>query len=46
MGVNIVFFNISTREIISIKREVKTVGTGGSFRNFWFGPIKNIDSSL
>jgi hypothetical protein len=46
MGVNIVFFNISTREIISIKREVKTVGTGGSFRNFWFGPIKDIDSSL
>jgi hypothetical protein len=45
-GVNIVFFDIATREIISAKREVKTVGTGGSYRFFWFGPIKDTDSGL
>jgi hypothetical protein len=45
-GVNVVFFDIATREIISAKREIKTVGTGGSFRFFWFGPIKDTDSGL
>jgi hypothetical protein len=45
-GVNVVFFDIATREIISSKREIRTVGTGGSYRFFWFGPIKDIDSSL
>jgi hypothetical protein len=45
-GVNVVFFDIATRQIISIKREVKKVGTGGSYRFFWFGPIKDTDSEL
>jgi hypothetical protein len=45
-GISVVFFDIATREIISAKHEIKTVGTGGSFRNFWFGPIKDTDSGL
>jgi len=45
-GVNVVFFDIATREIISSKHEIKTVSTGGSFRFFWFGPIKDTDSGL
>jgi hypothetical protein len=45
-GVNVVFFDIATREIISSKREIKTVGTGGSYRFLWFGPIKETDSGL
>jgi hypothetical protein len=42
----IVYFDIANREVLSSKREVSSVGTGGSFRNFWFGPIKSIDSGL
>ena len=42
----VVYFDIATREVLSTKREVSSVGTGGSFRNFWFGPIKTIDSGL
>jgi hypothetical protein len=45
-GINVIFFDIATREIISSKREVKSVAFGGSFRNLWFGPIKDIDSNL
>ncbi len=45
-GINVVFFDVATREIISSKRKIKTVGTGGSFRNCWFGPIKDVDSGL
>jgi hypothetical protein len=45
-AVYVVFFDIATREIISAKREVHYVGNGGSFRNFWFGPIKDTDSTL
>jgi hypothetical protein len=45
-GVNVVFFDVATREIIFNKREIKTVGTGGSYRFFWFGPIKDTDSNL
>jgi len=42
----IVFFNIATREVISSERVVRRVSSGGSFRNFWFGPIKDSDSTL
>jgi hypothetical protein len=42
----VVFFDIATREVFSARREAWPVGTGGSFRNFWFGPIKDIDSQL
>jgi hypothetical protein len=42
----VVFFDLKTREILSCKREVRGVSTGGSFRNFWFGPIKDIDEGL
>jgi len=45
-GINVVFFDIATRKIISFKHEIKMVKTGGSFLFFWFGPIKNVDSNL
>jgi hypothetical protein len=45
-GVNAVFFDIATREIHSARREVNTTSASGSFRNFWFGPIKDADSGL
>jgi hypothetical protein len=45
-AVYVVFFDVATREVLSAKREVRTIGTGGSFRNFWFGPIKDVDSEL
>ena len=45
-AVYVVFFDVATREVLSSKREVRNVGTGGSFRNFWFGPIKDVDSEL
>jgi hypothetical protein len=45
-SVYVVFFDIATREILSAKREIKYVNTGGSFRFFWFGPIKDADSTL
>lgn len=45
-GISVVFFDIATHEIISCKRTVKTVSTGGSFRFFWFGPVKDTDSEL
>ncbi len=45
-AIYVVFFDIATREVISAKREVYDVSSGGSFRNFWFGPIKNTDEHL
>lgn len=45
-AVHVVFFDVATREVISKRREVRDVGTGGSFRNFWFGPIKDIDADI
>jgi hypothetical protein len=45
-SVNVVFFDIATRQIISVSREVNTVDTGESYRSFWFGPIKDTDSGL
>ena len=45
-AVYVVFFDVETREVISAQREIRAVTTGGSFRNFWFGPIKDIDSDL
>ncbi len=45
-AIYVVFFDIATREVLSSKREIRYIGTGGSFRNFWFGPIKDIDSEL
>jgi len=45
-AVYIVFFDVSTRQVISAKREVNHITTGVSFRNFWFGPIKDTASTL
>ena len=45
-AIYVVFFDIATREVISVERKVHDVWTGGNFRNFWFGPIKDTDSSL
>jgi hypothetical protein len=45
-AVYVVFFDVASREVISVRREIRDVTTGGSFRNFWFGPIKDIDSDL
>ncbi len=46
VAIYVVFFDIATREVISVKREVHRVGSGGGFRNYWFGPIKDADGSL
>jgi len=45
-AVYVVFFDVATREIISARREVSGVSVGSGYRNYWFGPIKNIDSEL
>lgn len=45
-AVYVVFFDIATREVISANRETASISTGGNFRNFWFGPIKDADKSL
>jgi len=45
-AVYVVFFDIATRKVISAKRELHFVSTGGNFRNFWFGPIKSTDKNL
>ena len=44
--VYVVFFDVATRELISAERQVYEVRSGSNFRNFWFGPIKDADSSL
>lgn len=45
-AVYVVFFDIASRGVLSSKREVRSIATGGSFRNLWFGPIKDVDSDL
>lgn len=45
-AVYVVFFDVESREVISLERQTQTVKTGGGFRNFWFGVIKRTDSSL
>lgn len=45
-AVYVVFFDVATRELISADRQVYEVRSGSNFRNFWFGPIKDADSSL
>ena len=45
-AVYVVFFDVATREVISAEREVYTIQSAANFRNFWFGPIKDADSSL
>ncbi|HTB82781.1 MAG TPA: hypothetical protein VK742_03935 [Candidatus Sulfotelmatobacter sp.] len=45
-AVYVVFFDVATRRVISAKREVYPTSMGVSFRNFWFGPIKDTASTL
>jgi hypothetical protein len=45
-AVYVVFFDIATRNVISSKREVNGISSGSSFRNFWFGPIKDAADTL
>jgi hypothetical protein len=45
-AVYVVFFDVATREVISATREFHFVSSGGNFRNFWFGPIKETDKKL
>ncbi len=45
-AVYVVFFDLSSREVVSIERQVQTVKTAGNFRNFWFGVIKRTDGEL
>jgi hypothetical protein len=44
-AVYVVFFDATTREVISVEREVHQAG-GNGFRNFWFGVIKRTDENL
>jgi hypothetical protein len=44
-AVYVVFFDVATREVISVEREVHQAG-GNGFRNFWFGVIKRTDENL
>ena len=44
--VYIVFFDVATREVISIERQTHHVSTAGNFLNFYFGPIKDTASTL
>lgn len=43
---HVVFFDVATREVLLVKRENRTTGSTGNFRNLWFGPIKEIDEEL
>ena len=45
-AVYVVLFDISTRKVLYANREVYEISTGGSFQNFWFGPIKDADETL
>jgi hypothetical protein len=45
-AVYVVFFDIASRQVLSAKREVRSINAGASYCNFWFGPIKDIDLSL
>lgn len=40
-----VFFDISTRKVLSAERTIHSAG-GGNFRNYWFRPIKDAFSDL
>lgn len=42
----VVFFDVATREVLSMKREARVTGSSGNFRNSWFGPVKEIDEGL
>lgn len=44
-AVYVVFFDVTTREVISTKREIHQ-GSGSGFRNLWFGVIKETDKNL
>ena len=45
-AVFVVFFDVGTRQVISIKRKTSSTSNASNFRNFWFGPIKDADSTL
>jgi hypothetical protein len=45
-AVYVVLFDIDSRRLISVKREINRTTSGANFRNFWFGPIKDADKSL
>jgi hypothetical protein len=45
-AIYVVFFDISTRNVLSAKRETYTVNSLNGFRNFWFSPIKHADVDL
>jgi hypothetical protein len=45
-AVYIVFFDVATREVISVDRKIHSVDAGANFRNFWFGIIKDTDGDL
>lgn len=45
-SVYIVFFDVSTKEVISVERQIHHVSSAGNFLNFYFGPIKDTASTL
>jgi hypothetical protein len=44
-SVYVVFFDVASREVISVERKIHQAG-GSGFRNLWFGVIKSTDSGL
>jgi hypothetical protein len=42
----VVFFDVATRRVIAARREYYHVSSGANFRNFWFGPIKDVASTI
>lgn len=42
----VVWFDVASRKVVSSRRETRNVMTGGSFRNYWFGPIKEVDEDI
>jgi hypothetical protein len=42
----VVFFDVATRRVIAARRESYHVSSGANFRNFWFGPIKDVASTV
>lgn len=44
-AVYVVFFDISTREVVASERVIAKAG-GAGFRNYWFGVIKNAEPEL
>jgi hypothetical protein len=45
-SVFMVFFDIGSRDVISVELETHPISTGGNFNTFWFGPIKDADDDL